>query len=162
MDKLYRNYAKDICDVGFDINTIETDDNHFDKGADNKYYLKPISYNKKMIKLRKGIVLEMRKHSLAASQVFDYIETHMKYGCNSIILSPTVIAREYDNDKGNISKGIKELVEMDVIRRTKDYIDVPDGVSKNQFTVNHNYIYNGDLHKLKLEIKEQRKIKDIE
>ena len=27
MDKLYRNYAKDICDVGFDINTIDTDNN---------------------------------------------------------------------------------------------------------------------------------------
>lgn len=113
-----------------------------------------------MIKLRKGIVLEMRKHSLAAAQVFNYIEEHLKYDCNSIILSPTIIAKEYNNDKGNISKGIKELTEMNVIRRTKDYIDVPDGVSKNQFTVNHNYIYNGNLHKLKKDIEQQRKTKD--
>jgi hypothetical protein len=160
MDKLYRNYAKDICDVGFDISTIETDNNHLDKSNDNKLYSKAISYNRDMIKLRKGIVLQMRQHSLAASQVFDYIEEHLKYGCNSIILSPTVIAKEYNNDKGNISKGIKELIELDVIRRTKDYIDVPDGVSKNQFTVNHNYIYNGDLHKLKKDIEQQRKNKD--
>ena len=160
MDKLYRNYAKDICDVGFDINTIDTDNNHISKDNSNNPYITAISYNKEMIKLRKGIVLEMRKHSLAAAQVFSYIEEHLKYVCNSIILSPTIIAKEYNNDKGNISKGIKELIEMNVIRRTKDYIDVPNGVSKNQFTVNHNYIYNGNLHKLKKDIEQQRKTKD--
>ena len=42
MDKLYRNYAKDICDVGFDINTIDTDNNHISKDNSNNPYITAI------------------------------------------------------------------------------------------------------------------------
>lgn len=65
------------------------------------------------------------------------------------------IATYYNCDKSNISKGIKRLVELDVIGRLYDKI--PNNMlPKNTYIINHNYIYRGSIKKLRKDILEQR------
>ena len=70
-------------------------------------------------------------------------------------LSNKDIAQYYNCDKSKISKGIKRLVELDVIGRLYDKI--PNNMlPKNTYIINHNYIYRGSIKKLRKDILEQR------
>lgn len=152
-------------DIGFDMKHIETKTDFIDKSNDGKEYFKTISFNSDMSKTKKGLQLILRTKSLAASQVFDYIERNLKYEDIAIELSPTIIAKYYNTNKSNISKGIKELVELDIIRKTKDYADETSMLLVRHpnihYSVNFNYLFNGNLHKLKEDIIKSRKRRKI-
>lgn len=160
MKDVDRRIIKDCIDVGFDLSGNEdtTIDDKSDKG---QYYRKSISYMPDTIKIKKGIILKLREKSIQVSRVFDYITNHLRYNDNNIILNASTIAREYNDDRSNIHKAIKELVNMDIIRKVSDYIP-NNTLPKNTYEINFNYICNGNIKYIKELITNQRKHGNIE
>lgn len=160
MKDIDKRIIKDCIDVGFDISGIK-DTTIKDKSDKGDIYHKSISYMPDTIKIGIGIILKLREKSIQVSRVFDYITRHLKYNSTNIILSASTIAREYDDDRSNIHKAIKELENMDVIRKVSKF--VPNNtLPKNTYEVNFNYICNGDCKFIKQLIINQRKHGNIE
>lgn len=158
MEDIDKRIIKDCIDVGYDIDEIKSkqikdiDDN-------SVQYKKTISYMNELNKVRRGLILLIHGKSVQVARVVDYIERNLGYNETNIILSPSTIAREYNDDRSNIGKAIKELVKMNIIRKVDDYI--PNNVlPKNTYAVNFNYIHNGNIHEIKKEILKQRKNKE--
>lgn len=154
MEDIDKRIIKDCIDVGFDIDDIRTKPIN-DKDDNAVSYKKTISYMNELNKVRKGLILLIHGKSVQVARVIDYIERNLGYNETNIILSPSKIAKFYNDDRSNISKAIKELTEMGIIRKISDCI--PNNVlPKNTYAVNFNYICNGNLHEIKKEILKQR------
>lgn len=158
MEDIDKRIIKDCIDVGYDISNIKTTKVN-DKDDNSVQYKKTISYMNELNRVRRGLILLIHGKSVQVARVIDYIERNLGYNETNIILSPSAIAREYNDDRSNIGKAIKELVNMDIIRKIDKY--VPNSIlPKNTYAVNFNYIYNGNIHEIKKEILKQRKIKE--
>lgn len=156
--KIDKRIIKDCIDVGFDIDDIKTIQIE-DKDDNSIPYKKTISYMNEQNRVRKGLILLIHGKSVQVARVIDYIERNLGYNDTNIILSPSTIAREYNDDRSNIGKAIKELVNMRIIRKISDY--VPNNIlPKNTYAVNFNYICNGNINEIKNEIKKQRNNKN--
>lgn len=157
MEDIDKRIIKDCIDVGFDISEIKSKQID-DKDDDSKRYKKTISYMTEVSKIRHGLILLIHKKSIQVARVIDYIERNLGYNETNIVLSPSKIARVYNDDRSNIGKAIKELESMDIIRKIDDYI--PNNIlPKNTYAVNFNYIHNGNIHEIKKNIENQRKNK---
>lgn len=154
MKTINKRLIKDCIDVGFDTSNIKTAKTH-DVDDNNVEYHKTISYMSEITKTKKGLILLIHGKSVQVARVIDYIEHNLEYNDTNIILSPTVIAKSYNDDRSNIAKAIKELVNLDIIRKVSYYI--PNSIlPKNTYAVNFNYICNGNIHEIKKEINNQR------
>lgn len=154
MEDIDKRIIKDCIDVGFDIDDIRTKPIN-DKDDNAVSYKKTISYMNELNKIRKGLILLIHGKSVQVARVIDYIERNLGYNETNIILSPSKIAKFYNDDRSNIGKAIKELTEMGIIRKISDCI--PNNIlPKNTYAVNFNYICNGNLHEIKKEILKQR------
>ena len=158
MEDIDKRIINDCIDVGYDLRNIRTTKVE-DKDDNSVHYKKTISYMNELNKVRRGLILLIHGKSVQVARVIDYIERNLGYNETNIILSPSVIAREYNDDRSNIGKAIKELVDMNIIRKIDKY--VPNSIlPKNTYAVNFNYIHNGNIHEIKKEILKQRKNKE--
>ena len=101
------------------------------------------------------LVTILSEESKYVGIVVRYIVDNIPYNVNHITLSSVDIAKIYNVDKGNISRAIKRLNELDVIGRLYDKIPNPY-LPKNTYVINHNYLYRGSIKKLRKDILEQR------
>lgn len=155
MDEIDKRIVRDCIDVGFDIANIRTRKID-DKSDSGDKYKKTISYMEEAIRIRQDLILMLHSKSISVVRVVDYITKHLGYNETTILLSASSIAREYNDDRSNIHKAIKELVTLDIIRKISDYIP-NSSLPKYTYSVNFNYICNGSIHEIKKELLKQRK-----
>lgn len=152
-DKLLREAARDSIDYGYSLNIrglrIKDEADNGDK------YNKTIYYMEEKILIDNKLITILSEESKFVGIVVRYIVDNIPYNVNHISLSGADIARTYKVDKGNICKAIKRLVELDVIGRYHDKYDNPY-LPKNTYIINHNYLYRGNIRKLRKDILEQR------
>lgn len=154
MEDINKRIIRNCIDVGFNITDIKQSKIK-DKDDNNNFYQKTISYMNTLNRTKKGLILLIHKRSIHVARVIDYIENHLGYNDTNIILNAAKIARVYEDDRSNIAKAIKELVELDIIRKISDYI--PNSIlPKSTYAVNFNYICNGNIHEIRKELLNQR------
>ena len=127
-----------------------------------KYESAPVLYqkhqgqtNEDKILIDNTLVTILSEESKYVGIVVRYIVDNIPYNVNHITLSSVDIAKIYNVDKGNISRAIKRLNELNVIGRLYDKIPNPY-LPKNTYVINHNYLYRGSIRKLRKDILEQR------
>lgn len=154
MDNINNLIIKDCIDVGFTVENIKskTIDDKSDSGSK---YRKTISYMDNTTRISKNLVLLIHDKSKSVARIVDYIINNLGYNETNIILRPSIIANIYKDDIANISRGIKELTKLDIIRKISDIIP-NDILPKNTYAVNFNYICNGNIHEIKQELLKQR------
>lgn len=118
-------------------------------------YNKTIYYMEDKLLIDNSLVTILSEESKYVGIVVRYIADNIPYGVNHITLPPTEIAKINNIDKGNISRAIKRLVELNVIGRLYDKIP-NDILPRNTYVINHNYLYRGSIRKLRKDILEQR------
>mgnify|MGYP001001250328 FL=1 len=152
-DKILNKVAKDSIDYGYNLNIrglkIKDEADNGDK------YSKIIYYMEDKILIDNTLVTILSEESKYVGIVVRYIVDNIPYNVNHITLSSVDIAKIYNVDKGNISRAIKRLNELDVIGRLYDKIPNPY-LPKNIYVINHNYLYRGSIRKLRKDILEQR------
>lgn len=156
MDILDKIIIKDCIDVGFNIKNIKTKSID-DKDDSGHLYKKTINYMDDTLRINKGLERMLWGKGQDVRKVLDYIYNHLGYNEINIILNSNHIANAYEKtDASNIRKAIKTLVSMDIIRKISDYH--PNNIlPKNTYSVNFNYICNGNIKEIKEEILKQRK-----
>lgn len=153
MDNVINKLSRDSIDYNYslDFKGLKIKD----KADDGTEYNKTIYYMEHKAIIDDALLEIMDKENTYVRKVVRYIAKNIPYGVNHISLSNKDIAEYYNCDKSNISKGIKRLVELDVIGRLYDKI--PNNMlPKNTYIINHNYIYRGSIKKLRKDILEQR------
>ena len=152
-DKILNKVAKDSIDYGYNLNIrglkIKDEDDNGDK------YSKTIYYMEDKILIDNTLVTILSEESKYVGIVVRYIVDNIPYNVNHITLSSVDISKIYNVDKGNISRAIKRLNELNVIGRLYDKIPNPY-LPKNTYVINHNYLYRGSIRKLRKDILEQR------
>lgn len=155
MNQVINKLARSIIDIDIDntfkhAKVINEDD-------DGKKYKTTVTFMENTFTSTSELIDIVTNESKNVGIVISYITRHIRYGNNHIELSSTDIAKEYGADKSNIGKGIKRLVELEVIYKLSDRI--PNNIlPKNTYVLNHNFFYKGNLKKLEKEINEQRQI----
>lgn len=99
------------------------------------------------------ILLDERKYVVLLAI---YISKNLRWGTNVIELKPVNILSNLHIDRGDISKGIKRLIELNIIVRANTIEKYKD-LSKYLYIVNHNYIFKGNIKNL---IKDTNESKD--
>lgn len=118
-------------------------------------YNKTIYYMEDKVLIDNSLITILSEESKYVGMVVRYIADNIHYNVNHLSLNATIIAKQNDTDKSNISKAIKRLVELDVIGKLYDKI--PNNMlPKNTYVINHNYFYRGSIRKLRKDILEQR------
>ena len=152
-DKILNKVAKDSIDYGYNLNIrglkIKDEADNGDK------YSKTIYYMEDKILIDNTLVTILSEESKYVGIVVRYIVDNIPYNVNHITLSSVDIAKIYNVDKGNISRAIKRLNELNVIGRLYDKIPNPY-LPKNTYVIKHNYLYRGSIRKLRKDILEQR------
>lgn len=153
IDKVINKLSKDSIDYGYPLSVrglkIKDED---DSGT---RYNKTIYYMEDKVLIDNSLITILSEESKYVGIVVRYIVDNIPYNVNHITLNTTVIAKHNNVDKGNISKAVKRLVELDVIGRLYDRI-ANNILPKNTYVINHNYLYKGSIKKLRKDILEQR------
>lgn len=91
-----------------------------------------------------------------ARKVLAYILTHIRHGYNYIELIGTDIMKEEHLSHSDVSRGITELKNKNIIVRAKDLDMYKDdkNIGKKLYILNHNYAIKGSFNKLKKEVGE--------
>ena len=85
-----------------------------------------------------------------------YISKNLRWGTNVIELKPANILSNLHIDRGDISRGIKRLIELNIIVQANTIEKYKD-LSKYLYIVNHNHIFKGNIKNL---IKDTNESKD--
>jgi len=152
---IVHNYLSDF--------SIDSYRHTFDDTADDgREYSKTValmntSSEKVYVDIKLIQLLATKDISNTAKKVLAYILTNIKYGYNHIILENKDIAKTVDVNETNVSKGISELKQKNIIVKAKDldiYKDATDMPAK-LYILNHNYAIKGSFDKLKTEVDKQ-------
>ena len=156
MEILDRVIIKDCIDVGFDIGSIKSRP-ILDIDDIGNIYHKTINYMDDTLKINKYLERMLWDKGQDVRKILDYIYTHLGYNEINIILNCNYIASLYEKTYAtNLRKAIKTLCSLNVIRKISDYH--PNSIlPKNTYSVNFNYICNGNIKEIKSEIEKQRK-----
>ena len=160
------NYLiNNVVDIHINLKFIEINRKYISMANDNKEYETTIAYSKDTVHVKKGIIKDIAKRSKDAVMVFSYITEHLERDMIQIELSPTSIAEEYAVQRSNISRGIKVLVEMGIIKKTIDFIPNTHkqyiiNPSRN-YTIEPQYVFNGSYLKLYRKLTDMRKNHEI-
>lgn len=153
MTDVINEITKDNIDCNYNISIRKL--RIKDKSDEGKQYNKTICYMENKSTIDSKLLEIMDSESTYVRKVVRYIALKIPYGVNHISLNSNEIGSYFECDAANIRKGIKRLVELDVIRRLYDY--KPNNIlPKNTYIINHNYIYHGNIKKLNEDIIEQR------
>ena len=85
-----------------------------------------------------------------------YISKNLRWGTNVIELKPANILSNLHIDRGDISRGIKRLIELNIIVQANTIEKYKD-LNKYLYIVNHNHIFKGNIKNL---IKDTNESKD--
>ena len=124
-----------------------------DEDIDANQYKKVIRYMNDKAIIDNNLILKLLNERKYVSLLVDYISKNLTWGTNVIELIPKDILSKENIDRGDISKGIKRLIELEIIVQAntrKDY----EGLSKYLYIVNHNYIFKGNIKNLIKDIKD--------
>ena len=156
-DKIINKLTKDSIDYDYPlcIKGLRIKDED-DSGTK---YNKTIYYMEDKVLIDNSLVTILSEESKYVGIVIRYIVDNIPYNINHLSLNASIVAKQYNCDKSHISKAIKRLVDLNVIGRVYDKIP-NDMLPKNTYVINHNYLYRGNIGKLRKDILEQRKTKD--
>lgn len=112
-------------------------------------YNKTIRYMDNKVLIDNSLQSILNKEKLYVRRVIDYILSKLRYGENTIALVGTEIATFEDMTEADVSRGITRLEELEIIKPCSE-LPIFNGarVKKNLYTVNHNYIFRGDIKNL--------------
>ena len=123
-----------------------------DEDIDANQYKKVIRYMNDKAIIDNNLILKLLNERKYVSLLVDYISKNLTWGTNVIELVPKDILAKENIDRGDISKGIKRLIELEIIVQAntrKNY----EGLNKYLYIVNHNYIFKGNIKNLIKDIK---------
>ena len=123
-----------------------------DEDIDANQYKKVIRYMNDKAIIDNNLILKLLDERKYVSLLVDYISKNLTWGTNVIELVPKDILAKENIDRGDISKGIKRLIELEIIVQAntrKNY----EGLNKYLYIVNHNYIFKGNIKNLIKDIK---------
>lgn len=123
-----------------------------DEDIDANQYKKVIRYMNDKAIIDNNLILKLLDERKYVSLLVDYISKNLTWGTNVIELVPKDILAKENIDRGDISKGIKRLIELEIIVQAntrKSY----EGLNKYLYIVNHNYIFKGNIKNLIKDIK---------
>ena len=123
-----------------------------DEDIDANQYKKVIKYMNDKAIIDNNLILKLLNERKYVSLLVDYISKNLTWGTNVIELVPKDILAKENIDRGDISKGIKRLIELEIIVQAntrKNY----EGLNKYLYIVNHNYIFKGNIKNLIKDIK---------
>ena len=112
-------------------------------------YNKSIRYMDNKVLIDNSLQSILNKEKLYVRRVIDYILSKLRYGENTIALVGTEIATFEDMTEADVSRGITRLEELEIIKPCSE-LPIFNGarVKKNLYTVNHNYIFRGNIKNL--------------
>lgn len=94
-------------------------------------------------------------------KVLEFIRVNLRYGTNVIeLLNPIIVAsdKEHKLTSNEVSKALKQLRELGIIRKLNE-VDMWKNdltIRPKMYVVNHNYIFNGNIKKLKIDLEKQQ------
>ena len=124
----------------------------FDTDINGDEYQKLILYMKNSSVTSDDLDLILINEKKYVGMLIHYIKNKLEWGTNVVELVPNDICAHSRIDRADISKGIKRLVELNIIVQANTKDEYKD-VSKYIYIVNHNYIFKGNIKNLIKEIK---------
>ena len=125
----------------------------FDTDINGNEYQKLILYMKNSSVTSDDLDLILINEKKYVGMLIHYIKSKLEWGTNVVELVPNDIYAHSKIDRADISKGIKRLVELNIIVQANTKDEYKD-ISKYIYIVNHNYIFKGNIKKLIKEVKE--------
>lgn len=124
----------------------------FDTDIDGNEYQKLILYMKNSSVTSDDLDLILINEKKYVGMLIHYIKNKLEWGTNVVELVPNDICAYSKIDRADISKGIKRLIELNIIVQANTKNEYKD-ISKYIYIVNHNYIFKGNIKNLIKEIK---------
>jgi DNA-binding transcriptional regulator GbsR (MarR family) len=100
-----------------------------------------------------SLILKLHSERRYVVLLVNYITNHLVWGHNYISLIPKDIIASTGIDKSDISKAIKRLVELEIIKQASSVKEEYKDIDKHVYIINHNYIFKGNIKNLIKDIK---------
>lgn len=126
-------------------------------------YNKTISYMPTKCLIDNALFNITKREPFYVGRVINYIINNLKYGTNVMTLKGTEIAAHENLYPADVSRGIARLEELEIIKPLREIEEYSkdNSIKKNVFTINHNYIFKGNINKLVKEFEAQRAEQNI-
>lgn len=85
-----------------------------------------------------SIILTIHREPRYVARLLDYIINSLGWNCTSLILEPKVVAEKSKVDRADVSRGMRRLKELNLIRKRNTV------ASDYFYMVNYDYIFKGD------------------
>lgn len=124
-----------------------------DRDIEDNTYRKEIRFMTDKSIIDDSLILKLHSERRYVVLLVNYITNHLVWGHNYISLIPKDIIASTGIDKSDISKAIKRLVELEIIKQASSVKEEYKDIDKHIYIINHNYIFKGNIKNLIKDIK---------
>ena len=124
-----------------------------DRDIEDNAYRKEIRFMTDKSIIDDSLILKLHGERRYVVLLVDYITNHLVWGHNYISLIPKDIISSTGIDKSDVSKAIKRLVELEIIKQASSVKEEYKYIDKHVYIINHNYIFKGNIKNLISDIK---------